>query len=94
MMTMTTRTLLILAASGVLIAGFGANEATHGGTAEAVGLEHSHMFDYGGYHCATPDDAGHWEDHVEHMHGGVNDTGHHDHCGSGHMDTGHMGGHR
>lgn len=97
--------LIAALASALLMTGFAANEATHGGFAESMGLGHHHMTDHGGYHCAGPDDAA-WQDHVAHMHG--NDTTPHDHCGAdhmsgphhngtrhhdgGHMDDGHMGG--
>lgn len=78
----------VLAASGLLLAGFGANEVTHGGVSEAMGLDHNHMLDYGDYHCADPGDTEHWDEHVEHVHGGQNTTDDHDHCGAGHMGTG------
>lgn len=44
-----------------------ANEATHGGVSEMMGLGHHHMADYGGYHCASHDGT-HGHHHVEHMH--------------------------
>lgn len=72
-------------AAGVLLAGFGANEASHGGVAEAMGFGHHHALDHGGYHCSDHDDAEHYEHHVEHMHG--NATGvHHDECPGGYQD--------
>jgi hypothetical protein len=73
-------------AAGVMMTGFAANEMSHGGLAEGMGMGHQHMLDHGGYHCADPDDA-HWDDHVAHMHGeGA------DHCGDDHMHrSGHEG---
>lgn len=51
--------------SGILGAGFMANEATHGGMAEAMGMGHQHMFDYGGQHCT---DASHRGEHMDMQH--------------------------
>jgi hypothetical protein len=64
------------------MAGFGvmANEGTHGGMAEAMGLGHHHMTDVGGYHCASHSgpDA---QRHMDHMH---NETMvHHENCSGG-----------
>ncbi len=56
-----------LVVAGMAGAGFMANEATHGAMAEAMGLGHNHMADYGGYHCAAHDGA-HGAHHAEHMH--------------------------
>lgn len=78
---------VLMSASALLLAGFGANEMTHGGVAEGMGLGHQHMMDYDGYHCAEPGDTD-WERHQEHMH----DSTVGDHCGSGHMGAGHHGG--
>lgn len=77
---------LILA--GVLALTFGANEISHGQVAETVGVDHHHMLDHGGYHCAAHDDAELREHHHEHMHGAsyhngtwMNGTGpYHDHA--------------
>jgi hypothetical protein len=82
--------LIAAIASAVMMTGFAANEMSHGGFADAMGMGHQHMADWGGYHCAGPDDA-HWADHVEHMHG--NSTGFEDHCSHRHMDAdrGHIG---
>ncbi len=69
--------LLYLATAGLLFTGLAAaNEFSHGGLSETMGLGHRHMADYGGYHCAGPTDAG-WEQHMQHM----QDT----HCGQAHM---------
>lgn len=76
----------VLIAAGIMMGGFGANEASHGSLAEGMGLGHHHMSDYGGYHCAGPDDA-HWGQHVDHMHDGATES--QDHCGRHHMDRDH-----
>lgn len=84
---MTMTNVWALAASGLLLAGFAGNEVSHGGWSEAMGLGHHHVTDSGGYHCAGPDNAEHWDHHVEHMHGG-NATAYEDHCGADHMGHG------
>lgn len=53
---------------------FGANEWTHGGVAEGVGVGHHHLADYGGYHCAPHDDATRAALHRAHMHGNATMT--------------------
>lgn len=56
-----------LIVSGLAGMGVMANEASHGGMAQAMGLGHHHLTDVGGYHCAShtgPDGA----THMEHMH--------------------------
>lgn len=58
----------VIGASVLLLAGFGANEMTHGGVAGTMGLGHHHMLDYGGYHCADHHDDAVAGDHFEHMH--------------------------
>jgi hypothetical protein len=79
--------LIAAIAAGMMMTGFAANEMTHGGMAESMGMGHQHMLDHGGYHCAEPGSA-HWENHEAHMHDG-NMT---DHCGGGHMGmNGHPG---
>lgn len=79
--------LIAAIASALLMTGFAANEASHGGFAESMGLDHHHMTDHGGYHCAGPDETG-WEAHVQHMHG--NSTAFQDHCSGGHMQADHQ----
>lgn len=59
----TALAILALAAVGTL-----ANEGTHGGVAEGMGLGHHHMADYGGYHCASHSGM-HGSEHMAHMHG-------------------------
>lgn len=83
---MIQTTFVLMAVSGLMLAGVGANEMTHGGVAEGTGLGHQHMADYGGYHCADPEDMD-WERHQEHMHA----DGQTAHCGDGHMDGMHGG---
>ena len=56
-----------LVVSGMAGAGMMANEASHGGVAEAMGLGHHHMADVGGYHCASHTGE-HGPHHVQHMH--------------------------
>lgn len=53
----------------VLGTAFAANEWTHGAMAEAAGVGHRHMLDYGGYHCVDHADAPHADHHRAHMHG-------------------------
>lgn len=77
---------VVMTAGAVMLGAAGANEMTHGGFAQAMGVGHHHMADYGGYHCAGPNDAD-WARHVDHMHGGSTDF--EDHCNSSHMDRDH-----
>lgn len=81
---MVTTPVIAAIAAGIMMTGFAANEMTHGGFAESMGMGHHHMTDHGGYHCTGPDDDAHWQDHVDHMH--EEHAG--DHCGGEHM-TGH-----
>ena len=60
-----------LVMAGVLlgVSGIGvlANETTHGGFVDTIGLGHHHLADYGGYHCTSHrGDLG--ERHIQHMH--------------------------
>lgn len=63
---------LPLAVAATFGGGFLMNEWSHGGMAEAMGLGHHHMLDYGGVHCLPPDDgarlAAHMDPHAP-MHG-------------------------
>ena len=80
--------LIAAIAAGVMMTGFAANEMSHGGFAESMGMGHHHMMDYGGYHCTGPEDTENWQDHVNHMHG----KGAGEHCRGGHMQmSGHQG---
>lgn len=63
--------LVPLALTGMLGTAFAANEWTHGGMSEAMGLGHRHMMDYGAYHCVDHADAMHAAMHLQHMHGNV-----------------------
>lgn len=64
---MQTGMVAALVVSGVAGVGMMANEMTHGGVSETMGLGHQHMADYGGYHCASHMGE-HGAHHVEHMH--------------------------
>ena len=64
---MSTAIMAGLVVAGVAGVGMMANEATHGGVAEMMGLGHNHMADYGGYHCASHDGS-HGQHHMTHMH--------------------------
>lgn len=79
-----------LVVSGVAGAGFMANEMTHGGMAETMGMGHHHLADYGGYHCASHDGSEGMH-HMEHMHG-ENFTAHSGCNGGAPMHGDRMGG--
>ena len=59
--------IVALAIAGLAGMGTMANEGTHGGVAEMMGLGHQHMTDVGGYHCASHM-GDHGQEHMEHMH--------------------------
>jgi hypothetical protein len=92
---MANPVLLPLALAAIFGAFFVGNEWSHGGFAEAMGLGHRHLFDHGGHHCASHDDAAVGAKHMEHMHDG-NRTVTHGLCPGGarmHERNGtHMGG--
>lgn len=48
--------------------GFLANEWSHGGLSEAMGMGHNHMLDFGDYHCADHNDPQQGAMHMAHMH--------------------------
>jgi hypothetical protein len=64
---LATNLIAALAIGGLAAVGAMANEATHGGVSEMMGMGHHHMADVGGYHCASHMDE-HGEHHMEHMH--------------------------
>lgn len=74
--------------------GFLANEWSHGGLSEALGMGHRHALDFGGYHCAPHDDSERGRMHVEHMHQEGSPMPH-DECAGGsamHESRGNMSG--
>lgn len=64
---MQTGMMAALIVSGVAGTGMMANEATHGGMSEMMGMGHNHMSDVGGYHCASHN-GGQGSQHMQHMH--------------------------
>jgi hypothetical protein len=72
--------LAALVVSGVAGLGTMANEATHGGVSEMMGMGHHHMTDMGGYHCASHVGE-HGSQHMDHMHDETHMA--HDNCPGG-----------
>lgn len=63
-------------------AGFITNEVTHGGLAESFGMDHHHLADVGGYHCANHTSSM-GAQHAAHMHNGTMQDLDHAHCPGG-----------
>lgn len=61
--------------------GFLANEWSHGGLSEAMGMGHHHMLDFAGMHCAAHGDPALGAAHMAHMHGNASMP--HDGCPGG-----------